>query len=78
MCHISFEPVVRQNMGIHRVVKTGIFPSLEIGTKNQIFVENLTSAAQFQLTELSCYDNVIAGTTLTLHKSQVQCFAVMQ
>ena len=24
-------------MGVGRVVKTGIFPSLEIGTKNQIF-----------------------------------------
>jgi len=32
----SFEHVVRQNMGVSRVVKTGIFPSLEIGTKNQI------------------------------------------
>jgi len=24
-------------MGVRRVVKTGFFPSLEIGTKNQIF-----------------------------------------
>ena len=33
----GFELVVRQNMGVPRVIKTGIFPSLEIGTKNQIF-----------------------------------------
>jgi len=24
-------------MGVHRVIKKGVFPSLEIGTKNQIF-----------------------------------------
>jgi len=27
-------------MSVHRRVKTGIFPSLEIGTKNQNFLEN--------------------------------------
>jgi len=26
-----------KTMGVRRVVKTGIFPSMEIGTKNQIF-----------------------------------------
>jgi len=33
-------------------VKTGIFPSLEIETKNQNFLDNFTSAAQFRLTDL--------------------------
>jgi len=35
-----------KTMGVLRVVKPGIFPSLEIGTKNHKFLENLTSAAQ--------------------------------
>jgi len=39
-------------MGIRKVVETGIFSSLEIGTKNQHFLENLTSAAQFRLIDL--------------------------
>jgi len=40
-------------MGVHRVVKTSICPSqLEIGTENQNFLENVTSAAQFRLTDL--------------------------
>ena len=33
-------------------VKTGIYPSLEIGTKNINFLENLTSADQFRLIDL--------------------------
>jgi len=36
-------------MGVHRGIRTGIFPSLEIGTKNQNFPENVTSAAPFRL-----------------------------
>jgi len=39
-------------MGVHRVVKTGIFPSLEIGIKNKNFLENMTSAAPFRLIDL--------------------------
>jgi len=38
-----------KTMGVCRVAKTGIFSSLEIGTKNQNFLENMTSAAQFRL-----------------------------
>jgi len=41
-----------KTMGIRKVVETGIFSSLEIGTKNQHFLENLTSAAQFRLIDL--------------------------
>ena len=33
-------------------VKTGICLSLEIGTKNQNFLENMTSGAQFHLIDL--------------------------
>jgi len=39
-------------MGILRVVKTGIFASVEIGTEEPNFLENSTSAAQFQLIDL--------------------------
>ena len=50
----SFELVVRQNHGHPQGgSKTGICPSqLEIGTKNQNFLENLTSAAQLRLIDL--------------------------
>jgi len=44
----SFELVVRQNHGRRQGVKTDIGPFLEIGTKNQYFLEKLTSAAQFR------------------------------
>jgi len=37
---------------IRLCVKTGICPSLEIGTKNQNFLESFTSVAQFRLTDL--------------------------
>ena len=51
----SFELMVRQNHGRAQGGggKTGICPSqLEIGTKNQNFLENLTSAVQFRLIDL--------------------------
>jgi len=41
-----------KTMSVRRVVETGIFSSLEIGTKNKNFLENLTSAAQFRLIDL--------------------------
>ena len=41
-----------KTMGVSRGVKTVICPSLEIGTKNQNLLENLTSAAQFWLVDL--------------------------
>jgi len=42
------------NLGwVHPWVKTGICPSLEIGTKNQNFLENVTSAAQLRLIDLN-------------------------
>jgi len=47
--------MVRQNHGRAQGGggKTGICPSqLEIGTKNQNFLENLTSAVQFRLIDL--------------------------
>jgi len=39
-------------MGVRRGIKTGICLTLEIGSKNQYFLENLTSAAQFRLIDL--------------------------
>jgi len=39
-----------KTMGVHREIKTGICPSRpKIGTKNQNFLEHLTSVAQFPL-----------------------------
>jgi len=37
-----------KTMGVRMVVEKGIFSSLEIETKNQNLLENLTSAAQFR------------------------------
>jgi len=48
----NFELVVCQNHEHRKVVETGIFSFLEIGTKNQNFLENLTSAAQFRLIDI--------------------------
>ena len=46
----NFELVVRQNHGRPHGGQNGHLSSqLEIGTKNQNFLENVTSAAQFRL-----------------------------
>jgi len=59
--------VVRQNHGHPHGVKTGIFP-LEIGTKNQNFLENLISAASYPLIDFFLALSLFADMTLTLHK----------
>ena len=41
-----------KTMGVHRGIRTGICPFLEIGTKNQNFLENVMSAAPFRLIDL--------------------------
>ena len=46
-----------------------------MGLKNE-FSRKPTSAAQFRF--ISCNDSLLAGTTLTLRKSQAQCSGVMQ
>jgi len=51
---------------------------LEIGTKKEKFLENVKSAVQFLSVGLILAVTVFADMTLTLHKSQVHCFANMQ
>ena len=46
------ELMVRQNHGRPQGVQNGHFPPLEIGTKNQNLLENVTSAAPFRLIDL--------------------------
>jgi len=64
-------------MGDRRVGgQNGYFPALEIGTKNQNFLENLKPIpiTWFHF----CYDSLFDGMALTLHKNQVHCPGVMQ
>ena len=59
--------------------QNGHLPPLDIGTKNQKFLENLKLAAKFRLNNFNCCnDSLFAGMRLTLHKSQVHCSDVMQ
>jgi len=52
---------------------------MEIGTRNQIFLENLKLAAKFRLNWFTCCNHsLFGGMTLTLRKSQVHCSGVMQ
>jgi len=44
----GFEKLTSVSVGIRRGGKTGICPCLEIGTKNQTFLENLKLAAKFR------------------------------
>jgi len=60
-------------MGVRRGVKTGICPSLEIGTKNQNLLENDVSSSIPINWFISCNDSLFPAMTLTLHKSQVHC-----
>ena len=64
--------------GVHRGIKTGIWPWLEIETKNQNFLENDVSSSIPINWFISYNDRLFAGTTLTLHKNQVYCPGVMQ
>ena len=69
-----------KGMGVHnKAAKWSFAPLLEIGTKNQNFVANLKSGAQFRLNWFnSCIDSVFVGMTLTMHKNQVYCPGVVQ
>jgi len=48
----SLTRAISRKHGRRQRGQNGQFPSLEIGTKNQNFPENLTSAAQFRLIDL--------------------------
>ena len=58
-------------MGVRTGDKSGISP-LEIGTKNQKFLENLKSAAEFRLIHL------ILAMPVYLKICQVHCSGAMQ
>ena len=88
LLHLSYssEPVMRLTMKyywnrpptiIHRWVKADICPSLgnwEPKFSRKLDVSSSTPINWF----ISCNDSLFAGTTLTLHKSQVHCSGVMQ
>jgi len=69
-----------KGMGVrNKGAKRSFAPLLEIGTKNQNFVANLKSGAQFRLKWFnSCIDSLFSGMTLTVHKKQVHCPGVVQ
>ena len=65
-------------MGVQRGGKTGLFP-LEIGIKNQIFLEKTGVGILIPINWFyPCNDSFFADTKLTLHKSQVHSYSVMQ
>jgi len=68
-------------MGVRRAGKTKreFVPRLEIGIRNQIFLEKpevgiLTPINWFD----SCNNSIFACMKLTLHKSEVHCCSIMQ
>jgi len=64
-------------MDVRRLGKTVIFP-LEIGIKNQIFLEKPEVDILIPITWFnSCNNGFLAGMKLTLHKSQVHSYSVM-
>jgi len=65
-------------MGVRRRGKTSIFP-LEIGIKNQIFLEKPEVGILIPINWFDSYNgSFFAGMKLTLHKSQVHRYVVMQ
>jgi len=55
------------------------FPPLEIEIKNQIFLEKPEVGILIPINLLYfCNDSFFAGMKLTLHKSQVHSYSVMQ
>jgi len=66
-------------MGVHRGAKRAFAPRLEIGIKNQIFLEK-AEVGILNSDELIWFLQwqVFAGMKLTLHKSQVHSYSVMQ
>ena len=59
--------------------KRAFAPRLEIGIKNQIFLEKPEFGILIPINWFdSCNDSFFVGITLTLHKSQVHSYSVMQ
>jgi len=59
--------------------KRAFAPRLEIGIKNQIFLETPEVGILIPINRFdSCNDSFCAGMKLTLHKSQVHSYSVMQ
>jgi len=59
--------------------KRSFSPLPEIGTKNQKFLPNLKSGAQFRLNRFSsCIGSLFAGMKSTVHKNQVHCLGAVQ
>jgi len=68
-------------MGVSRArgTKRAFAPRLEIGIKNQIFLEKLEVGILIPINWFdSCNDSFFAGMKLTLHKSQFHSYSVMQ
>ena len=67
-------------MGVRRAgeAKRAFAPRLEIGIKNQIFLETPEVGILIPINRFdSCNDSFCAGMKLTLHKSQVHSYSVM-
>jgi len=59
--------------------QNGYLPRLEIGVKNQIFLEKSEIGILIPINWFdSCNDTFFGGVNLTLHKSQVHSYSVMQ
>jgi len=68
-------------MGVRRAgeAKRAFAPRLEIGINNQIFLETPEVGILIPIIRFdSCNDSFFAGMKLTLHKSQVHSYSVMQ
>jgi len=68
-------------MGVRRAgeAKRTFAPCLEIGIKNQIFLETPEVGVLIPINRFdSCNDSFFAGMKPTLHKSQVRSCSVMQ
>ena len=67
-------------MGVPRwEAKRAFAPGLKIGIKNEIFLEKPEVGILIPINWFdSCNDSFFAGMKLTLHKSQVHSYSVMQ
>ena len=73
--------IVNDRMGVRRAgeAKRAFAPRLEIGIKNQIFLEKPEVGILIPINWFdSCNDCFFAGMKLTLHMSQVHSCSVMQ
>jgi len=68
-------------MGVRRAdeAKWSFVPRLEIGIKNQIFLEKPEVGILIPINWFdSCINSLFSGMKLTLHKSQIHSYSVMQ